>query len=93
LADDEVKHNTNKGPEEVATKQNMVQGEETKIRVEATASSQQLSNQTVRFGKPNLLVSSGSVQKGTSETIAPETAPAPRWCPPGLMHSKRMKIQ
>jgi hypothetical protein len=39
-ADDEAKHNTKKGPEEVAAKQNKAQGEETDIRAEAMANSQ-----------------------------------------------------
>jgi hypothetical protein len=39
-ADDEAKHGTKKGPEEVAAKQNKAQGEETDIRAEAVANSQ-----------------------------------------------------
>jgi hypothetical protein len=39
--DDEVKHDTEKGPEEVAAKKNKPQDEETDIRVEAVASFQQ----------------------------------------------------
>jgi hypothetical protein len=39
LVDDEAKHDTEKGPEEVAVKQNKAQGEETDIRAEAMASS------------------------------------------------------
>jgi hypothetical protein len=38
--DDEVKHDTEKGPEEVVAKQNKAQGEKTDIRAEAVASSQ-----------------------------------------------------
>jgi hypothetical protein len=37
--DDEAKHSTEKGPEEVAMKQNKAQGKETEIRAEAVASS------------------------------------------------------
>jgi hypothetical protein len=33
------------------------------------------------------------MQKGASKTIAPGTALAPRWCPPGLTASQRMRIQ
>jgi hypothetical protein len=36
--DDEAKHDTEKGPEEVAAKQNKAQGEETEIRANAMAS-------------------------------------------------------
>jgi hypothetical protein len=50
-ADDKVKHNAEKGPEEVATKQNKTQGEETEIRADVMASFQQQPNWTVRFGK------------------------------------------
>jgi hypothetical protein len=75
LADDEAKHSMEKGPEEVAEKQNKAQGEETDIRVEAVASSQQQPNQTIQFSKPDHLVSPGSVQRKSSETKAPETAP------------------
>jgi hypothetical protein len=46
-ADDEAKHDTEKGPEEVAAKQNKAQGEETNIKAKAVASSQQQPNQTV----------------------------------------------
>jgi hypothetical protein len=38
--DDEAKHDTEKGPKEVTTKQNKPQGEETYIRAEAVVSSQ-----------------------------------------------------
>jgi hypothetical protein len=37
--DDEAKHEMEKGPEEVAVKQDKTQGEETDIRAEAVASS------------------------------------------------------
>jgi hypothetical protein len=77
----------------VAAKQNKAQDEETKIIAEAVANSQQQPNWTVRSGKPDHLVSLGSVQKGTSNTIAPRTAPAPRRCPPGLTHNQRKRIQ
>jgi hypothetical protein len=45
--DDEAKHDTEKGPEEVAAKQNKAQGEETDIRAKEVASSQQQPNRTV----------------------------------------------
>jgi hypothetical protein len=59
--DDEAKHSTEKGHEEVAAKQNKTQGEETNIKADAVASFQQQPNQTVQFGKPNHPVSLGSV--------------------------------
>jgi hypothetical protein len=37
--DDEAKHSTEKGPEEIAVKQNRAQGEKTEIRAKAVASS------------------------------------------------------
>jgi hypothetical protein len=40
-ANDEAKHNMEKGPEEVVAKQNKAQGKEIDIRAEAVASSQQ----------------------------------------------------
>jgi hypothetical protein len=40
-ADDEVKHSTEKGLEEIAEKQNKAQGKETEIKVEGVTSSQQ----------------------------------------------------
>jgi hypothetical protein len=82
-----------KGQLVVATKQNKAQGEETEIRVEAVASSQQHPNRTIWFGKLDHLVSLGSVERGTSNTIASGTAPTPHWCPPGLTHSQRRRIQ
>jgi hypothetical protein len=91
--DDEVKHSMEKGSEEVAAKQNKAQGKETEIRADAMASSQQQSNQTVRFGKSDPSVSLGSVQKGDSKTIAPRTTPSPHWCSLGLMPSQRRRIQ
>jgi hypothetical protein len=86
-ADDEVKHGTEKGPEEVVVKQNRAQGAETEIRAEAVASSHLQPNQTVWFGKLDHLVSSGSVQKRALKTIAPRIARSPRWCPLGLTPS------
>jgi hypothetical protein len=91
--DDEAKHDTEKGPEEVAAKQNKAKCEETENKYEAVASSQQQPNQTVRFGKPNHPVSPGSMQKGTLKTITPRTALSPHWCPLGLMPSQRRRIQ
>jgi hypothetical protein len=41
LADDEAKHSMEKGPEEIAEKQNKAQDEETKIRAKAVTSCQQ----------------------------------------------------
>jgi hypothetical protein len=41
LADDQAKHDTEKGSKEVATKQNKAQGEETDMRAETVASSKQ----------------------------------------------------
>jgi hypothetical protein len=49
LADDEAKHITEKGPKEIAEKQNKAPGEETEIKAKAVASSQQQPNQTIRF--------------------------------------------
>jgi hypothetical protein len=43
-ADDKAKHDTKKGLEEVASKQNKTQGKETNIKTEAVASSQQQPN-------------------------------------------------
>jgi hypothetical protein len=79
---DEAKHYLEKGLEEVAEKRNKAQGEETEIRVKAVASSQQQPNQTVQFGKFDYPVSPGLVQKVVSQ-----------WCPPGLTHSQRRRIQ
>jgi hypothetical protein len=88
-----VKPDDEKGPEEVAAEQDMVLGAEAKIMTEAGTSSQQPPNQTVQFPKLDHSVSSGSGQKGMSRTTVPETAPAPRWCPPGLTSSQRRRIQ
>jgi hypothetical protein len=91
--DDEAKHIREKGPEEVAAKQNKAQGEETEIRVGTVASSQQQSNRTVRFGKPDHLIPPESIQKEVSKSTAPGTVLTPHWCPPGLTHSQRRRIQ
>jgi hypothetical protein len=45
-ANDEAKHDMENGPEEVAVKQNKAQGEETDIKAEVVASSQQQPNWT-----------------------------------------------
>jgi hypothetical protein len=88
LVDDEAKHDMEKGPEEVAAKWNKAQGEETDIRAEAVASSQQQPNWTVRFGKLDHPISPGSIQKRVSKSTRPGTTPAPCWCPLGLSHSQ-----
>jgi hypothetical protein len=86
-ADDEAKHNTEKGPKEIAEKQNKAPIEETEIKAKIVASSQQQSNQIDRFDKSDHPVSPGIGQKRTSRTTMPGTTSAPRWCPPGLMPS------
>jgi hypothetical protein len=91
--DDKAKHSTEKGPKEIAEKQNKTPGEETEIKAKAVANSQQQPNRTVWFGKPDHLVSPGSKQKRTSRTTVPGTAPAPHWCPPGLTPNQRRRIQ
>jgi hypothetical protein len=91
--EDEVKTDMEKGPEEVAAKQNKAQGKEIDIRAKAVASSQQQPNRIVQFGKPDHLISPGFVQKGVSKSSAPGITLAPRWCPPGLTHSQRRRIQ
>jgi hypothetical protein len=92
LADEEAKPDVEKGPRKVASKLDKTQGERTKIRVEAVASSQQQPNRTVRFGKPDHPVSPGLVQKGASKTITPETTTTPHWCPLGLTPRQRRRI-
>jgi hypothetical protein len=54
--DDEAKHSTEKGPEEITEKQNKAPGKEIKNKAKAVASYQQQSNWTVRFNKPDGLV-------------------------------------
>jgi hypothetical protein len=49
LADDEVKHSTEKGPKEIAKNQNKAPGEETEIKAKAVARSQQQPNRTIQF--------------------------------------------
>jgi hypothetical protein len=73
--DDEVKHSTEKGPEEIAEKQNKAPGKETEIKAKAVVSSQQQlnrivqfwqqPNRTIRFGKSDHPVSPESGQKRT----------------------------
>jgi hypothetical protein len=72
--DDEVKHDTEKGPEEVVAKHNKAQGKDSYIRVEVVASSQQQPNQIVWFDKSDHPIFPGSVQKGVLKRIAPRTA-------------------
>jgi hypothetical protein len=92
-ANDEAKHRTEKGPEDVVVKQNKAQSKETKIRVDAVANFQQQPNWAVRSAKPDHSVPLGPVQREVSKSTTPETAPALRWCPPRLMHSQRRRIQ
>jgi hypothetical protein len=82
-----------KGPVEVAMKKNKAQSEETEIRANTVASFQQQPNRIVQFGKPDHLISLGSVQKLVSKSTMPGTASTPRWCPPGLPCNKRRRIQ
>jgi hypothetical protein len=81
LANDEANTDAEKSPEEVAAEQDRVPEVKAKTKTEDETSSQQPPNQTVKFPKPDHLVSSGSGQK---RTTAPGMAPTPRWCPPGL---------
>jgi hypothetical protein len=57
--DDEAKHSTKKGPEEIAEKQNKAASKETKIKAKTMASSQQQPKWTVQFDKPNHPISLG----------------------------------
>jgi hypothetical protein len=92
LTNDEAKHNTEKGPEEIAEKQNKAPGEQIEIKAKVVASTQQQPNRTVWFDKPDYPISLGSGQKRTLRTTVPRTAPAPRWCPPRLMPSQGRRI-
>jgi hypothetical protein len=56
-ADDEVKPDTERGPEEVAAEQYKVPGARTEARTDAETSSQQPPNWTIRFPKLDHLVS------------------------------------
>jgi hypothetical protein len=49
LPNDEAKHRTEKGTEEVAVKQNKAQGEDAEIRANTVASFQQQPNRTVQY--------------------------------------------
>jgi hypothetical protein len=93
LTDDEAKPDAERGSEEVVAEQDKVSGARTEARTEAGSSSQRPPNQTIRFPKPNHLVSTVSGQKQTSRTTALGIALAPRWCPPGPTHSQRRRIQ
>jgi hypothetical protein len=48
-ANDEAKHSTEKGLDEIAEKQNKAPSEETEIKAKAVTSSQQQPNRTIRF--------------------------------------------
>jgi hypothetical protein len=92
-ADGKAKFDTKKSPEEVAAEQNKVLEVKAETKIGAGTSSQWPPNRTVQFPKPNHPVSLASGQKKPSSTTASGTAPAPRWCPPGLMPSQRRRIQ
>jgi hypothetical protein len=92
-ANDKVKSDAVKNPEEAITEQSKVSGAKTETRTEAGTSSRRPQNRTVRFSKPDHLVSAASGQKKASKTSAPGTALAPRWCPPGFTPSQRRRIQ
>jgi hypothetical protein len=68
-------------------------GARTEARTEAETNSQWPPNGIVWFTKPDHPVLVVSGQKQTSRTTMPGTAPTPHWCPLGLMHSQRRRIQ
>jgi hypothetical protein len=82
-----------RGPEEVAAEQDKVPGARTEAKIEDRTSSQWPPNRAVQFPRPDHLILAVSGQKQTSRTTVLETAPAPRWCPLGLTHSQRRRIQ
>jgi hypothetical protein len=82
-----------KSLKEVAAKQDRVLKAKAETNIEAGTSSQWLPNQIVQFSKLDHLVSLASGQERPSRTTAPEMAPTPRWCPPGLTPSQRRRIQ
>jgi hypothetical protein len=87
-----VKPNTERNPEEVVAEQNKVLGVKIETRTEAETSSRQPENRTVRFPKPDHLVSAALGQKQPSRTTTPRTTPALRWCPPSLTPSQRRRV-
>jgi hypothetical protein len=90
--DDEAKLNAERGPGEVAAEPDRVPEEKTEAKTEAGTSLQWPPNRTVRFPKPDQLVSSGSGQRKASRTTASGMAPTPHWCPLGLTPNQRRKI-
>jgi hypothetical protein len=83
--EDEVKTDMEKGPEEVAAKQNKAQGKETDIRAKAVASSQQQPNRIVQFDKPDHSISPRSVQKGFQRVLHP----GQHWLLVGVLQDSR----
>jgi hypothetical protein len=86
-ANDEVKQDMERGPEEVIVEQDKAQGNKEEISTEAGSSSQKQQNQTIWFGKPEHPISLGLGQRDTSRTTALGAAPAPCLCPLGLTPS------
>jgi hypothetical protein len=89
LANEEAKHNTEKGPKGIVAKKKKAQGEKIETRSKVRTSSQQLLNWIIQFPKLDHPVSPDSKQKRTFRTTVSRMAPTPRWCPPGLTPSLR----
>jgi hypothetical protein len=79
--------------EEVVAQQDMVLKVKAKTKTKDEIYSWRPTNWTVQFPKPDHPISSASGQKKPLRTTTPETAVAPRWCPPSLTPNQRRRIQ
>jgi hypothetical protein len=71
LANEEAKHNTEKGPEGIVAKKKKAQGEKIETRSEVRTNSQQLLNWIIQFPKLDHPVSPDSKQRGLSGLPCP----------------------
>jgi hypothetical protein len=90
---DKAKLDAEKSLEEMVAEQDRVLQAKVETKTEARTSSQWSPNWTIRFPKLDHSFCLGSGQKKASRTFAPGMAPAPHWCPPGLMPNQRRRIQ
>jgi hypothetical protein len=93
VANGEAKLDTEKCSEDVVVEQDRVLEVKAKTKTEVGTGSWWLTNWTVRFHKPDHLISPYSGHTKALRTTVPGTALAARWCPPGLMHSQRRRIR
>jgi hypothetical protein len=89
---DKAKPDAKKGLEEVAAEQNRIPKEKAETKTKVGTSLQWPPNWVILFPKLDHLIYPGLGQRKAYRTITPEMAPAPCWCPLGLMSTQMRRI-